>query len=240
MINSSKGRTKVEIQRKMPLQFIRPSQFAVDFGPIALLSDGKSLTVYDFERTAFYRRSYDGLPTTDDSKLTGAAKEKERHLLAYRKNFDKPDGLDQAAGAFGALADSFVLAMLLEENPIRVLAEGADRITVDANNARRLRIAYSQQVGVAVTVSESNLIERVEVEQGAIAGPVIEWRAGKITTEKDAVQISLTKQTKALENLAVKDNWGEIKPMAVAPGTQPPIPTPAGRNLLDWLLRLFR
>ena len=237
-VSGTAGRTTGRLVRKMPLQFVRPDRFALDLGALAVVSAPKTLVVYDFTRRTYFRRKFDTPPTADATRLTADQKERDSLLVNAGTAFAEAEGIDQMVGAVGAPMVSVLLAVLLDGDPVRSVAQGALRVTVESGAPRQLRVEYPKGIVLRLSVSaDSSLIDRMDLLIPEVKGVRVEWRAGKVSTNKADVQRQLDAQAKALAERARKEGFAETRPMGTPPTWSPLVPKPPRTKTLFELLR---
>jgi hypothetical protein len=237
-VSSTGGRTTGRLVRKMPLQFVRPDGFAVDLGPLAVVSERKTLVVYDFTRRTYFRRKFDTQPTADPTSLTADQKERDSLLVNAGSAFSEAEGIDQMVGSVGAQMVSVLLAVLLDGDAVRSVAQGAIRVSVEPGAPRQLRVEYPKGIVLRLSVgADSSLIDRMDLLIPELKGVRVEWRAGKVSTNRADVQRQLDKQARALAEKARKEKFAEIRPMGTPPTWSPLVPKPPGTKTLFELLR---
>jgi hypothetical protein len=246
------GEREVKRERRTPLQFCRPNKFAVDYGALAMFSDGKTLLVYDFVHRNFYRQALARQLTVDAAALKGDDRKGNSQLLSYRgETYTEANNADQLLGALAGGTGGLVLTFLLEKDPIQSLRRGAKTTDVDPSG-KFLRIAYTDGVELHLTPGEGGLLRRVSLvlnaETLAKAVPAtasvkelaLAWESGAISTAKATVQPQMEEQVRRLKNRAEEGNLKLFKEMdtTTADKTLAPVPPAEPESWVE-LIRKF-
>lgn len=250
--------------RQMPLLFVRPNRFSVDYGTLQMGSDGKSLVVVDAtHRTVFERPITKAGLTTNTFELDEDERTSGAQLLFYREKVlgtgSKKD-VSQTLGTVGAQMNAVILSLLIDRDPAKLFAKTADSIEIERRDGgmRGLRIKYPDTTELRLVLDpDSKLVQRIEMEiPDALKGAVtpdgkqlvelkIAWESGAIDRDSKTVGRRLDDTLKAMKD-SIADDFNRINPMAIPPKYRAPIPVPPGgstfieriRNLIRGLFGL--
>jgi hypothetical protein len=245
--------------RQMPLLFARPDQFAVNFGPLGLMSDGKSLLVIDYVHKNIYERPLTraGL-TTNPAALSAAQRQSSAQLLYYRDSVltpgPKTDPQD-LLGVIGAQMAGVVLTLLVDPDPVAALREGTTAVDVvaGAGGKRHLRFRYAEGPDLIIATNpQTKLIEAMQLvlppaQKKALAPAKaeltrlqIEWQSREISRDLGRVREQLAREYQRLQQ-APLNGFNRTTEMAVPEEARAPVPLPrGGRSLFDRLRRLIQ
>jgi hypothetical protein len=235
------GDREVKRERRTPLQFLRPNKFAVDYGALAMYSDGETLRVFDFVDRNTYRRRLTRQLTVDPAALKEDDQKGNGRLVSYReKTYVASTDTDQLLGAFAGQTGGVVLTFLLEKDPIESLRREASSIDADRSAEGSLRIAYADGTELHLQPNERGLLRRVslvpssETLAKAVDTPAkslsVVWASGTISTAADIVSRRIEEQAARLDAQAKKENLEPAKETDAASANQTLLPTPPRRK----------
>jgi hypothetical protein len=204
---NDKSETK---EAKTPLQFIRPNILMVNYGRLALRSDGEMFRMVGYGQKQIYERPLAREPgfKVDPQELTKSEQESNQKAKTFSGKAlgTMPSEPEQLLQAMAGSIIVPVLTFLMEDEPETTLRRGPKAILTDVEK-KFLRIQYADATEYhLIPDPETGLVRQIKMiipegQRAKLAPPgktltklEITWESGKIARDRAQVQAQMNER----------------------------------------------